>query len=195
MKKRLNPMCEDCAKPNKDCSGCSNLTYTGCVFRDKTVYIVDVSNMDVFDYCAQSAAANKLKHAYEHKAAEVERLIDMVAQYPGNAVLAGQLKQTCAARYEAMTWDEYNYRQRAHLLAGEPMEVTRALFDEQLNALPPLEWCTLQGVEMFCMSEMWTGTYTTQYAHDKRADKYYSKMVDVTDRTTWIHNYLRCAQV
>ena len=52
-------------------------------------------------------------------------------------------------------------------------------------------WCTVEGVEMFCMSEMWTGTYTTQYAHDHRTGKYYSKMVDVTDRDTWINTYLR----
>ena len=41
---------------------------------------------------------------------------------------------------------------------------------------------------MFCTSEMLTGTYTTQYAAYN--GKYYSKIVDVTDESTWIYNCL-----
>ena len=49
----------------------------------------------------------------------------------------------------------------------------------------------VNGVEMFCMSEMYSDTYTTQYAYDHRTGKYYCKMVDSEDTSTWIHTLLR----
>jgi hypothetical protein len=74
------------------------------------------------------------------------------------------------------------------MVSGEVKEITREDFYEALDCLPPLKWCTKSNVEMFCMREMYTGTYTTQYA--KKDGKYYSAMVDVTDENTWIHNRL-----
>ena len=64
-------------------------------------------------------------------------------------------------------------------------------YEDALNVLPPLYWCTVNGVEMFCMSEMYSDTYTTQYAYDHRTGKYYCKMVDSEDTSTWIHTLLR----
>ena len=40
------------------------------------------------------------------------------------------------------------------------------------------------------MSEMYTETYTKQYAYDSKNDRYYVKYVDVKDRSTWIDNIL-----
>ncbi|MGL5436016.1 MAG: hypothetical protein ACRDBO_11535, partial [Lachnospiraceae bacterium] len=68
-------------------------------------------------------------------------------------------------------------------------ETTEEQFEEALNVLPPLKWCTIDGIEMFCMSEMYTATYTNQYA--RYEGKYYKKMVDVTDKSTWLNNYLK----
>ena len=41
------------------------------------------------------------------------------------------------------------------------------------------------------MSEFYTSHYTHQYAKDRRTGKYYSKLVDYRDRSTWIHALLR----
>jgi hypothetical protein len=39
---------------------------------------------------------------------------------------------------------------------------------------------------MFCMREFLTGVYTSQYAYHKASGKYYTCIVDATDRSTWI---------
>jgi len=96
-----------------------------------------------------------------------------------------------AEHISIMSYDNFAVREREILLAGEPEEVTEETFEEQLDVLPPLAWCSIGGVEMFCMAEMYTGSYTTQYAHDKISNKYYCKMVDVSDRKTWINTFLR----
>lgn len=67
-------------------------------------------------------------------------------------------------------------------------EITDEDFNDMLNVLPPLKWCTIDGVEMFCMSEMYDGTITLQYA--RHNGKYYSMLVDCADRETWINKKL-----
>lgn len=67
-------------------------------------------------------------------------------------------------------------------------EVTKENYTDALNVLPPIKYCTIDGVTMFCMCEMYTGSFTTQYA--KVGDKYFTKLVDITDKETWIHKNL-----
>ena len=90
-----------------------------------------------------------------------------------------------------IAFEEFKTAEKAHLTGGEPEEITAECFNEMFNILPPLKWCTLDGVEMFCISEMYTETYTNQYAYDKKSGKYYTKMVDICDKSTWINNYLK----
>ena len=66
-------------------------------------------------------------------------------------------------------------------------EVTEEQFNDALDVLPPLKWCTIDGIEMFCISEMTDGTYTAQYARTPDG-KYYCATVDVMDKSTWINN-------
>lgn len=191
MNNKLNPMCADCANLNKDCSGDHGTTFTGCIYRNPELWIVNTVDMSVFDFGNAKNAEDKIKAAYRRKAKEIERLEGLLTKYPDNHIFVGMLNEARAARYEAMTWEAFEIRQRGFLLRGRPEEVTQEVFEEQLNVLPPLAWCTVQGVEMFCMSEMYTGTFTSQYAYDRTTGKYYSKMVDVRDRKTWINTYLR----
>lgn len=93
--------------------------------------------------------------------------------------------------FSVMLFEEFQAMEKSKLISGEPEEITADKFNEMLDILPPLKWCTIDGVEMFCISEMYTGTYTNQYAHDKSSGKYYTKMVDACDKSTWINNYLR----
>ena len=90
--------------------------------------------------------------------------------------------------YKVTTFEEFEKLQREYYLNKPLIEVTKQEFDDALNVLPPLRWCTISGVEEFLMSEFYTGIYTTQYA--KCNNKYYCKMVDAYDQTTWIHNLL-----
>lgn len=92
---------------------------------------------------------------------------------------------------KVMTFDEFQQLQRKHLLSGDLTEITKKEYQDALEVLPPILWCTKDAVEMFCMSEMYTGTYTSQYAHDLSSDKYYTKLVDSADSSTWINEILK----
>ena len=92
---------------------------------------------------------------------------------------------------KVMETDKFQKIERERILSGKLNRVTEQEYEDALNVLPPLYWCTVNGVEMFCMSEMYSDTYTTQYAYDHRTGKYYCKMVDSEDTSTWIHTLLR----
>ena len=93
--------------------------------------------------------------------------------------------------YKVMSYDQFIRMERVHILSLPLQEISEEEYYEMLNVLPPLEWITRQEVEMFCMSEFYTGVYTTQYAYDKVNKKFYSKIVDYTDKSTWICELLR----
>lgn len=44
--------------------------------------------------------------------------------------------------------------------------------------------------EEFCSREMYSGTYTTQYAFQLVTGRYFAKMVDCADSSTWLSTIL-----
>jgi hypothetical protein len=99
-------------------------------------------------------------------------------------------------------WEDYVIMREDDFLEGEKKkytyqkieEITAEKWNDQLNVLPPILWETNNSVNSFCMCEMWTGSYTHQYAkfkNNKGQTKYYCTMVDIHDRDTWIYNRLK----
>ncbi len=87
--------------------------------------------------------------------------------------------------YAPMEYSAYKAHERTKMLEDGPQEITREKFMEMLEVLPPLKWEQgAFGFESFLMSEFWSGPYTHQYA--RRGDTFWCKMVDATDRTTWM---------
>ncbi len=103
------------------------------------------------------------------------------------------LKSAQEKEYKVMTWKEFKQFQKSFLFDDELTEITAEVFEDMLGVLSPLYWTEYNDIEMFCISEMYTGTYTNQYAHDKRTNKYYTKMVDSADKSTWICELLKTA--
>lgn len=93
--------------------------------------------------------------------------------------------------YKVMSYEEFVKLERESILNLPIEEITEQKFNEMLDCLPPIGWVTRNDVEMFCMREFWTGSYTNQYAKDNRTGKYYTKLVDFKDQNTWINNLLR----
>lgn len=146
----------------------------------------------VWNFCDANNALEELKQAQKSAADNVATYESYIKNYPDRADYWKRCKAEYEnAKYEIMTFDEFLKRQKIAMTGGEVVETTEAQFDEMLNILPPLKWCNIDGVEMFCMREMYTGTYTNQYA--RIGDRYYTAMVDVTDKETWIHNRLQNA--
>lgn len=144
----------------------------------------------VWTFCDADNALEAIARAQKSSAETVATYESHIKNYPDRADYWRSCKaQYENAKYEVMTFDEFLKRQKVAMTSGEVTETTEEQFNEMLNILPPLKWCTIAGVEMFCMREMYTGTFTNQYA--RIGDKYYTAMVDVTDEKTWIHERLK----
>lgn len=92
--------------------------------------------------------------------------------------------------YEAISFKKYLKRERQHYIGNNKKfkRISKKRYWEMLEVLPPERYTEIGGVTEFCMCEHYSGNYTTQYAHYE--GKYYEKMVDVYDKSTWLHNNL-----
>ena len=89
-----------------------------------------------------------------------------------------------------MTYGEWLNFERERLLAPEMVEITKQDYEDALNVLPPRNWHTRNNIEEFCSREMYSGTYTTQYAFQLVTGRYFTKMVDCADSSTWLSTIL-----
>lgn len=91
-------------------------------------------------------------------------------------------------QYAPMSYADYKAAERAQLLGDEPTEITADRFHEMLEVLPPMKWEHRGSFQSFLMSEFLTGVYTSQYAQRGHGESatYWTKLVDATDRSTWM---------
>ena len=154
--------------------------------------IVDVVNFSVYTFADnQEEAGRKLQKAIETNKEDVKTWESHCKNYPDVELFKTYLKQAQNKKYEIMTFEEYLRRERDYYITQPLTEITAEKYDEMLNILPPLKWYTINNIEMFCMSEFLTGSYTSQYLHDRITNKYYHKIVDITDKSTWGYNFIR----
>ena len=163
--------------------------------RDDNMVIVNNYDGWIFTATTEKRAERDIVDAIRFYSKRLEEARVSCAKSPGKSEFwqkyIAQYSNILDAGFEAISWKEYEDRQATKYLAGEPEEISEAKYYEMMDTLPPLNMCTYDGVNMFCMSEMTSGSYTTQCAHDKATDKYYWKTVDSRDPSTWIVEYLR----
>lgn len=146
--------------------------------------VVDLYTMQIYDFTTAEDAPAKIAEA---EAGRREHLPFWRKQAATGEEFAAQVvKKYENADFQAMTFGEFLKREREKILSDPMTEITEEKYNEMLDVLPPLAWCTRNGIEEFCMEEFYTGSYTSQYAHDKSTGKYYTKIVDYRDKTTWI---------
>lgn len=160
---------------------------------DSNILAVDTATYSTYDFLLDGETKDELlNRANTSKKRDIARfneiITDFKAEGKDTSYYEERLASTKKIKYRVMTWDEFQAGQKKFLLSDELQEITEEQFEKALNVLPPLMWYTINGVEMFCMSEMYTDTYTTQYA--KCNGNYYCKMVDIADKSTWINNLL-----
>jgi hypothetical protein len=156
---------------------------------DYNFVIVETSAVQTFDFMIIGESVSEAEargNKYYQKELELVKshLKNYGGEYWENQVQL--ISKKVDAGCKLMTYKQYKEAQRKHLLDGELTEITEDKFEDALNVLPPICWTTHNNIEMFCMSEMYMGSYTSQYAHDKKTDKYYTKLVDCKDKSTWI---------
>ena len=157
------------------------------------ILAVDTSTLTVYDFLGDGESEQELlQRAYKSNTEYIAHYEAIIAEKPesnSDGFFTKQLENAKKREYKVVTWNEYEaLKRKRYIVDGEIKEVTEEQFNDALDVLPPLKWCTIDGIEMFCISEMTDGTYTSQYAHDKHNGKYYCATVDVMDKSTWINN-------
>lgn len=159
---------------------------------NSTLCVIDLSRPSIYVFIEEwEDPQEKLASAYRSRDESIKTWTRHIANYPECTEFLDYLKQEQKRSFEVMTYGEFLDFEKTKLLSGPLTEITEERFQEMLDVLPPLLWGVVDGVEQFCISEMYTGTYTDQYAHDLKAGKYYTKMVDAADCSTWINNFLK----
>lgn len=154
--------------------------------------VVDINSMWVYSLSDnQAEAKKKLQDAITQQKEDIKSWENNCKNYPGVDKFEDYLKQAQNKNYQIMTYDKYLQLERDYWIDKPLTEITEDEFHEMLNVLPPLKWCTKNNIEMFCMSEFLTGSFTSQYLHDKTNNKFYHKTVDILDQTTWGHNFIQ----
>jgi len=155
------------------------------------VLAVDINTMSVYDFLRDGETEKDLlSRANQSRQKDIDTWFAHCKNYPDTKSFKDYLLQAEKKQYKIMTFEALQKMERDFYLNTELKEVTEEDFEEMLCVLPPLKHCTRANVEMFCLSERYSGPYTNQYAHNLVTGKSYTKMVDCTDESTWIHNYL-----
>lgn len=150
---------------------------------------VDVNTYTIYDFLRDDETEEELLcRANKKKEMNIKNYKELINDGSHTDFYEKILRQEMNKEYKIMDFDTCLINKKKHMLKDEIKEVTAEIYNAQLSELPPLNYCTINGVEMFCMSEMYDATFTTQYARYK--GKYYSKMVDAMDKNTWIYHFL-----
>lgn len=154
---------------------------------------VDVKTMQVIYYIKEGETKEDLlRRTEEFRIKEINKLKELLKTYNIDS-FKSSLKEYKNAVYKVMTFDEFLVLQKKYYCNELPVEIKKEEYYSQMDVLPPILYGSINNIDMFCMSEFLTGTFTSQYARIKLSDKkykYYTKIVDVTDKKTWIYNYI-----
>jgi len=159
---------------------------TRVVVNTKNNRLFSIDGMLYFDKTIEEAKIRCEREAQE----KVQKFTSYLTEYPNQEEYwKSQIKENKSAKFKIITYKEYQERERNKYLSKKPKRISEKAFYYALEVLPPMNWVTINNVNEFCMSEMLSGVYTNQYA--KYNGKYYTKIVDAYDKTTWLHNFLK----
>ena len=93
--------------------------------------------------------------------------------------------------FEAVTFEEYRRREISKWVTGKVSKISQKEYESALGELPPLNYTRIDDASWFFICEMLTLSVTNQYYHDRTNDRYYTALVDLYDRNTWIDKLLK----
>lgn len=151
--------------------------------------IVDTSTWDIlvpdgeFKDNEIEAAVKKANKNLRSRLRIKEQSYEHMPTYFNKAVLLAMYN----ASLEVMSIDEYTKRKRRFYLGNELVEVDSIDWDSLYNSLKEAKLSEHNSVKMLTEIPL-DDSYAKQYAVCNH--RYYSKMVDLNDETTWIYNFL-----
>lgn len=152
--------------------------------------ITHESDIDIFDflrdgeteYQALERARFSIREWIKDLEANIISCPEMTEHW--NERIAVYTRELETLRIESYT--DYCARKRKMLLDPSATETTAEHFEEMLDVLPPCAHTNNERYEMFFIEEAFSGSYHSFYLHDKTTGKYWTKLGDTLDRSTWL---------
>ena len=161
----------------------------------KELVIADLNTLNVFTFVdADSNGQEELFQAQEYLENQAKSLKALIAdcQQPDFRKQWVESLQTIQkTEYRIVPIEDFYAAERKKMLSDPLKRITEKQYWDALDVLPPLHHERLvDGSERFCMREFYTNTYTIQYFHSREG--WFCRMVDYSDRKTWItHDEVR----
>lgn len=159
--------------------------------------IFNNQTLQSFDFLKDNEADEQaIARAVAFYTEELNCLKDLAENFPEKDYWKNRVSETetlLEAGFSVLPFEIWLNKKNKSYTDRPIKEITAEEYNDALDILPPIYWCTIDNITMFCMSEMYDGSITSQYAHDLTTDKYYTKLVDITDKNTWIHKLLKGA--
>ena len=151
--------------------------------------VVDTSTWDILVHDGEfkdneiEAAIKKANKNLRSRLRIKEQSYEHMPTYFNKAVLLAMYN----ASIEVMSIDDYTKRKRRFYLGDKLVEVDSIDWDSLYNSLKEAKLSERNSVKMLTEIPL-DDSYAKQYAVCNH--RYYSKMVDLNDETTWIYNFL-----
>ncbi len=157
--------------------------------------VFNTQTLQGFDFLKDNEADEQaIARAVAFYTEELNRLKDHTQTFPENDYWRKRVTETQAkldTGFSVLPFETWLDKKNKSYTDIPMQEITAEEYNDQMDILPPMLWCTIDGITMFCMSEMYDGSITSQYARDNANGKYYTKLVDIYDISTWIHKVLK----
>lgn len=141
----------------------------------------------LFDICSYDEKEFALKKAYDIKTKlikECNKNILMGKNVKSNKVYKQLLLM---AEPKIMTMNEFSYFQCEYVkYNSELREITEKEYMEALNLLLPFNIHYINDCIIFVLTDVLSLTHARQYV--EKGGKYYTKIILLTDKSTWIYN-------
>lgn len=157
------------------------------------VHFIPGSIPTIYDFLRDGETDEQAaERADRRRQSELARLSWNAEHFPrtlpdGSDYWWAEIELELSSYYKVMSSDEFDavvreyFRSQMVLLDSNEDE-----FEEMLGVLPPLYHIHHGSVESFCMTEFEFDSYTHQYARDHSTGRYYKKLVNILDKSTWI---------
>lgn len=156
--------------------------------KNEKVVIASKDPLLLFDYCNASEAMQSLKNAENEKQKLLFKFNNRNLKTSNNAQQKIYQEYLLKADYEILTMDEYIMLQQSKILNSPVRKILESEFYEVLNIFAPASIKIINDCTICTVSELIAGNYTKQYA--EKDGEYYTKIADIFNRSTWIHNYI-----
>lgn len=148
-----------------------------------------INTLTVWNYCTEETAQKTIEGGTQYYKDCLEQALERSLNPDYDTEYwKERAEELSKIKLEVMTEKEYWEAHNNFYLCKPVEEITEEKFYEMLECLPPMLWETHNGCNEFCMSEMYSGNISQQFG--RKQGKYFTKFVNVGDRSTWLHNFV-----